>query len=67
MPPRGAEVVADGAVVGQVTSATRSLGLGRPIALAFVKRQHANPGTRLRVSAGADTLPATVSDLPFAR
>src|SRR3989442_1646589 len=66
VPPRGAEVVADGAVVGQVTSATLSLGLRRPIALAFIKRQQ-EPGARVRVSAGADTLPATVSDLPFAR
>src|SRR5436305_845499 len=31
VPPPGAEVVADDAVVGQVTSATLSLGLGRPI------------------------------------
>src|SRR6266446_6441670 len=38
VPPPGAAVVADGAVVGRVTSATLSLGLGRPIALAFVRR-----------------------------
>jgi len=66
IPPHGAEVLADGAVVGQVTSATRSLGLQRPIALAFVKRQHA-PGARVSVRAGEATAPATVSDLPFAR
>ena len=65
-PPRGAEVVADGAVVGQVTSATRSLGLQRPIALAFIKRQHA-PGARVSVRAADVAVPATVSDLPFAR
>ena len=66
LPPRGAEVVAGGAVVGQVTSATRSLGLRRAIALAFIKRQQ-EPGARVDVRVGADTLPATVSDLPFAR
>jgi folate-binding protein YgfZ len=66
VPPRGAEVVADGAVVGQVTSATRSLGLQRPIALAFIKRQHA-PGARVSVRAVDGPVPATVSDLPFAR
>jgi len=66
IPPHGAEVLADGAVVGQVTSATRSLALQRPIALAFVKRQHA-PGARVSVRAGDATAPATVSDLPFAR
>ena len=66
VPPRGAEVVADDAVVGQVTSATRSLGLGRPIALAFVRRQHA-PGARVAVRTDRGTLPATVSDLPRSR
>jgi aminomethyltransferase len=66
VPPRGAEVVAGGAVVGQVTSATLSLGLRRPIALAFIKRQQ-EPGVRVDVRAGAATLSATVSDLPFAR
>ena len=67
VPPRGAEVVADGAVVGHVTSATRSLGLARPIALAFIRRQHA-PGARVSVRVDGDgMLPATISDLPFAR
>ena len=66
VPPRGAEVVADDAVVGQVTSATLSLGLGRPIALAFVRRQHA-PGARVGVRTDRGTLPATVSDLPLSR
>jgi folate-binding protein YgfZ len=66
VPPRGADVVVDGTVVGHVTSATRSLGLSRPIALAFVRRQH-GPGTRVAVRVGGDGLvPATVSDLPFA-
>jgi folate-binding protein YgfZ len=66
VPPRGAEVVADDAAVGQVTSATLSLGLGRPIALAFVRRQHA-PGARVGVRTDRGTLPATVSDLPLSR
>jgi folate-binding protein YgfZ len=66
VPARGAEVVADDAVVGQVTSATLSLGLGRPVALAFVRRQHA-PGARVGVRTDHGTLPATVSDLPLSR
>jgi folate-binding protein YgfZ len=66
VPPRGAEIVADDAVVGQVTSATLSLALGRPIALAFVRRQHA-PGSRVGVRTDRGTLPATVSDLPLSR
>jgi folate-binding protein YgfZ len=66
VPAVGAEVVADGASVGQVTSATRSPRLGRPIALAFVRRQHAEAGTRVAVRAGDAPVPAIVSDLPFA-
>lgn len=67
VPPRGADVVADGAPIGKVTSATRSPALGRPIALAFVRRQHAEPGTAVEVRLGERTIPARVSDLPFER
>lgn len=67
VPPRGAGVVVDGADVGKVTSATWSFGLSRPIALAFVRRQHAEAGTAVTVRAGERTIQARVSDLPFAR
>jgi folate-binding protein YgfZ len=67
VPRPGAIVVAGDAEVGKVTSATRSFGLGKPIALAFVRRQHAEPGTRLTVRVDDGTAPATVSALPFAR
>ncbi len=52
---------------GHVTSATWSFGLGRPAALALIRRQHAEPGTRLGVQAGERSVPATVSALPFSR
>jgi folate-binding protein YgfZ len=67
VPEAGAEVRADAAAIGRVTSATRSPALGRAVGLAFVRRQHAAPGTRVEVQSGAQTLEATVSDLPFAR
>jgi len=67
VPPAGAEVVAGEAVIGAVTSATRSVGLGRPIALAMVRRQHAEPGTAVAVRVGDGVVPATVSALPFTR
>jgi folate-binding protein YgfZ len=67
LPARGAEVSAGGAVVGHVTSATRSPGLGRTIALAFVRRQHSAAGTPVTVRVGEHDVPATVSDLPFVR
>jgi glycine cleavage system aminomethyltransferase T len=50
-----------------VTSATRSFGLDRPIALAMVRRQHAEPGTAVGVRVGDRVVPATVSGLPFTR
>lgn len=67
VPPSGADVIAEGVEVGKVTSAVRSLGLGRPIALAFVRRQHADPGTAVAVRIGERDVPARVSDLPFTR
>jgi tRNA-modifying protein YgfZ len=67
VPERGADVLAEGAVVGRVTSATRSLGLGRPIALGFVRRQHADAGAAVGVRVGDSVMPARVSDLPFPR
>jgi folate-binding protein YgfZ len=67
VPAEGAEVVADEATIGKVTSATWSLGLSRPIALAFVRRQHAEPGTRVSVRFAGTTAAAAVSALPFAR
>jgi folate-binding protein YgfZ len=67
VPEPGAEVWADGAAVGRVTSATRSPALGRAIALGFIRRQHAEPGTRVEVRSGDRSLGAAVSDLPFSR
>jgi len=67
VPAEGAEVVADDAAIGKVTSATWSFGLSRPIALAFVRRQHAEPGTPVSVRFAGTTAAAAVSALPFAR
>jgi aminomethyltransferase len=67
VPRAGGEVLAGDATVGVVTSAAWSFGLGRPIALALVRRQHAEAGTAVGVRAGEGLAPATVSDLPFGR
>ena len=66
VPADEAEVVADDATIGKVTSATWSFGLSRPIALAFVRRQHAEAGTRVSVRFSGTMVAATVSALPFA-
>ena len=67
VPSPGSEVVTGDTVIGTVTSATRSFGLDRPIALAMVRRQHAEPGTAVGVRIADRVVPATVSALPFTR
>jgi folate-binding protein YgfZ len=67
VPPQGAEVFVGEAPIGKVTSAAWSFGLSRPIALAFVRRQHAEPGTRVSVRFAGSMAAATVSELPFPR
>jgi folate-binding protein YgfZ len=59
-PQRGDAVKVAGEVVGEITSAVRSPSAG-PIALAFVRRPHAEPGTVVTV--GVD--PGRVVALPF--
>lgn len=66
VPAAGAAVAAGGAQVGRVTSATRSIGLGRPIALALVRRAQ-EPGARVTVRIDGDDVAATVTGLPLAR
>jgi len=60
---RGTPVQADGRQIGEVTSATWSVALQRPIALAYVHRDFVAPGTHVTVD-GAD---ADVNTLPFVR
>jgi folate-binding protein YgfZ len=57
----GTELSAAGASVGTITSAAYSYGLRRTIALAMVRREHAEPGTFLT----AATREAEVAVLPF--
>jgi len=59
-PQRGDAVKVSGEAVGEITSAVHSPSAG-PIALAFVRRQHAEPGTIVTVGAG----PGRVVALPF--
>ena len=54
-------------LIGQITSAAWSYAVKRPVALAFVRRQHAAAGTAVALNVDGATVPATVSDLPFAR
>ena len=52
VPNPGTELTTEGKVVGRVTSAAMSPKLDAPLALAYVRREHNHPGTRLSSSAG---------------
>ncbi len=56
---------ASGETVGIVTSGVLSPTLGHPIAMAFVDRALAEPGTRLAVDVRGTPIPFTVTTLPF--
>ncbi len=65
-PPIGAVLAAaDGQAAGAVTSAGWSPALGRGIALGYVKRELAAPGTRVVAADGEQRLPAVVTTRPF--
>ena len=65
VPDAGARVTVEGKDVGRVTSAVRSIALGCPLALAYVRREHFEPGSRVSVVDGAGEQPARVAALPF--
>ena len=66
-PPRaGYRVVADGEVLGEVTSGNFSPTLGRGIALAFVPPS-VEPGAAVAVDFRGRPVPAEVVELPFVR
>lgn len=66
VPRAGFAVVADGEVVGEVTSGAPSPTLGRPIAMAYVDAAHAEPGTEgVAVDIRGSHEPYRVVALPF--
>jgi folate-binding protein YgfZ len=62
VPAAGAELIADGAVVGRVMSATFSPKFNTPLALAMVRREHTGAGSRLDSRYGT----GSVVELPAA-
>ena len=61
----GAEVFADGAHVGRVTSGGFSPTLQMPIAMGYVARAHADEGTNLDIEVRGKRLSVTVVAMPF--
>ena len=65
VPRPGAPVVAEGKEIGRLTSSVRSLALGLPIALGYLRREYLEPGTPVAVGADDPLIPARVAALPF--
>ncbi|GGR36080.1 glycine cleavage system aminomethyltransferase GcvT [Streptomyces netropsis] len=66
VPRAGFQVVADGQVVGEVTSGAPSPTLAKPIAIAYVDAAHAEPGTQgVAVDIRGTHEPYEVVALPF--
>jgi aminomethyltransferase len=65
VPLHGEAILAEDKEVGRVTSALRSIALGKPIALGYVRREHFEPGRAVSVKSGERLISARVSDLPF--
>ena len=65
LPTRGDRLVKDDKEVGWLTSVTTSPTLGRSIALGYVRREHGEPGTRLRIDRPDMDMIAEVIKLPF--
>ncbi|MGW3624850.1 glycine cleavage system aminomethyltransferase GcvT [Streptomyces sp. NPDC000880] len=66
VPRAGYQVVADGQVIGEVTSGAPSPTLGKPIAIAYVDAAHAAPGTEgVGVDIRGSHEPYEVVALPF--
>ena len=63
-PTPGEKLSSNEKEVGEVTSACVSPTLGKTIALAYVRREVAEPGTKLVLASG---IPAEVTPLPFYR
>lgn len=65
VPAPGDLLLADDKEVGRITSAVRSMALGKPIALGWVRREHFEPGSPVSVKIGDRLVPAHVAALPF--
>ena len=67
VPAAGAAVVSEDKEIGRITSSVRSIALGRPIVLGYIRREHFAPGTVVTVRDGDASLHAQVAELPFVK
>ena len=66
-PVRDGQVVLDGngERVGEICSAGYGATVGRPIAMAYIKRELGEPGTALSVDVRGKSVPVSVTKMPF--
>lgn len=57
----------NGKEIGKITSSIFSPALKRPIALGYVHREYADPGTSVSIDRSGRTISAVISSLPFYR
>jgi len=67
VPRRMDRIVMEGKEVGWVTSAVFSPSLNAPIALGYLRREYADPGSQLQVRVDETAVPVEVVSLPFYR
>jgi folate-binding protein YgfZ len=65
VPARGDRISAGDRETGTITSAVHSPVLGRTIALGYVRRDHAEPGTHVAIAGPEGPVPATVVTTPL--
>ena len=61
----GAEIRAEGAAIGKVTSGGFGPSLGKPIAMGYVEKRFAAPGTAVLAAVRGRELPARIMSMPF--
>ena len=67
VPAHGDAITAEDKEIGRVTSAIRSIALGKPIALGYIRREHFAAGSAVTVMTGDGPVPARVAELPFVK
>ncbi len=63
----GAEVLDQGREVGRVTSGSMGISIGKPVAMAYIERDHARAGTKVEVRTRGQDSPAAVAPRPMYR
>jgi len=61
----GSEIIADGRVIGRVTSGGFGPSLNAPVAMGYVETPFASDGTRVELMVRGNALPGSVAPMPF--